>query len=82
MDLPEDIRKWKNNDVITFLSRINFNKHLQQFKQHNINGKDLLALTDTEMKDELGITVIHERKKIKRLLSKLLLPLPGYPIIR
>jgi hypothetical protein len=77
MDLPEDIRKWKNNDVITFLSRVNFTKHSQQFKQHSINGKDLLTLTDTEMRDELGITVIHERKKIKRLLNKLLLPLPG-----
>jgi hypothetical protein len=82
MDLSEDINKWKSHDVITFLTRIDFAKHIQLFKQHNISGKDLLSLTDLEMKNELGISIIHERKKLVRLLNKLSLPMPGIAVIR
>ena len=82
MDLNEDINKWKCNDVITFLTRINFSKHVPLFKQHSINGKDLLSLTDLEMKADLGISIIHERKKLMRLLNKLALPAPGIRLTR
>lgn len=67
----ELITKWKNEDVINYLKENNLGIYSHKFKEHNINGKDLLSLTSEELRIDFDIRNLHNRKKLLRKISKL-----------
>ena len=67
----ERVLKWKNSQVLSYLETYKMSGMIDIFKSHHINGKDLLSLTERELKDELSITNLHARKKLFRHIAKL-----------
>eukprot|EP00347_Sterkiella_histriomuscorum_P007013 403350578 len=70
---PQNVVDWQIQDVCKFLSNLLPKKQLEITKQiikHQINGIDLLEMTEKNML-EIGITIIHERKKIMRQIKML-----------
>jgi hypothetical protein len=70
-DQYNPINKWTNRDVITYIEQIGLSELSVILHQHDIRGKDLLSLTDAEIKHDLQITNLHHRKKLLRNIQKL-----------
>ena len=67
----DSIKKWKNNDVINYLKQIKLEILCSKFEEHNINGKDLLMLTNDDLRFDIDIKNLHIRKKLLRHIDKL-----------
>ena len=65
------VQKWKNQDVLEFLELAGMSELVEIFKRHRITGKDLVQLTEKELKQDLLITELHLRKKLMRHLMKM-----------
>ncbi len=68
---PESAAAWKSQDVLSFLERCRLDSLAPGFQAHHICGKDLLVLTEADLKADLGITDLHMRKKLVRKIEKL-----------
>ena len=60
---------WKVADVSVWLESIELPMHVEAFKEHSVNGKMLLALTDQDLYQTLGIQSPLHRKKLLMEIS-------------
>jgi serine/threonine protein kinase len=70
----EEVKKWSNKQVIEWLKtklNIEDNKILDMFLELEINGEDLLNLSNNDLKDELLIKNLGMRKKIFESIQNL-----------
>lgn len=62
----QNVVTWDNPQVLKWLENLFINDTLKfikhVFKEHMINGEDLVELTDQELKDDVGVKVINDRK--------------------
>lgn len=68
--MPEpkkEIIYWKNDDVIHWLKKELFLEAYQSdFVSHEIDGRDLIDLSDDNLKYDLNVIKLHDRKTIQR----------------
>mmetsp|Transcript_34514 Transcript_34514/g.39099 ORF Transcript_34514/g.39099 Transcript_34514/m.39099 type:complete len:86 (+) Transcript_34514:33-290(+) len=62
---------WNNDDVIWWLLQINFPDYRAPFREHQITGQDLFQLTETDLKVDLRVNTLHDRKALIKAISKL-----------
>ncbi len=53
------VENWSVNDVCDFLSRLELTSLVPGFQENAVDGKDLLSLTDEDMKELLGCKPLH-----------------------
>eukprot|EP00184_Porphyridium_aerugineum_P008446 CAMPEP_0184691662 /NCGR_PEP_ID=MMETSP0313-20130426/441_1 /TAXON_ID=2792 /ORGANISM="Porphyridium aerugineum, Strain SAG 1380-2" /LENGTH=544 /DNA_ID=CAMNT_0027149417 /DNA_START=248 /DNA_END=1882 /DNA_ORIENTATION=- len=64
-----EVNSWSVDDVCDFLKKLEFSENVvKSFKDNAIGGKDLLALTEDEMKNDLSLSNLQV-KKLKRELE-------------
>ena len=51
--MATSVQQWSVDDVSTFLERLHLNNLVPEFKHNAVDGKDLVALTDEELAEEL-----------------------------
>mmetsp|Transcript_6746 Transcript_6746/g.14892 ORF Transcript_6746/g.14892 Transcript_6746/m.14892 type:complete len:556 (-) Transcript_6746:180-1847(-) len=61
------VELWSSSEVLEYLHRINLDALVPKFKEHEIKGEDLVMLTESEMKADIGITKLQARR-IKKYL--------------
>lgn len=66
---------WSCSDVGMWLSSINCSGAREIFKFHGIDGKDLLQLTDLDLRVDLKFKRVHDRKYLLRCIHELKLSL-------
>lgn len=59
------IKMWTVEDVCQWLSALGLEEHEEKFKQNAIDGKELLALTTSDL-ETLGVAALGHRNKIVR----------------
>ena len=57
--------------IESWLSNLGLNEYISLFKENEITFDDLLTLTSEDLKTELGITKLIDRKKIIQAISEL-----------
>ncbi|KAF2655270.1 protein kinase byr2 [Lophiostoma macrostomum CBS 122681] len=62
-DAPDSIRHWDEDKVGDWLKRINCSQYVDLFKQHHINGENLMEMDQTHLKD-IGIKKVGDRVRI------------------
>ena len=60
-----DVGEWLKNSV-------GLGQYVELFKEHDIDGKVLSALTNEDMKDDLAITVLGHRMVILQAIRQLM----------
>mmetsp|Transcript_23914 Transcript_23914/g.60900 ORF Transcript_23914/g.60900 Transcript_23914/m.60900 type:complete len:527 (-) Transcript_23914:618-2198(-) len=64
-----DVTEWKTPDVVRFLQRIGLQGVAGKFEDNEVTGEDLVSLTASELKMDVGITKL-QAMKIKRALRE------------
>ncbi len=59
------------DDIVQFLQDNNLGKYAQTFASENIDGKTLATLSANELKDDLGVATLGERKNLLALIEQL-----------
>jgi hypothetical protein len=54
------------DDVCEWVESLGFGEYTSRFKQHSIDGVQLLELTDEQLRAELGISKIGHRARLRR----------------
>ena len=54
------------DDVAEWVASLGLDEYTRTFKQHSIDGAQLLELTDDQLRGELGISKIGHRARIRR----------------
>jgi hypothetical protein len=71
-----NILEWSNTDVINWLTTLNNNSisinYKQAFIDHGLNGEDLIDLTEDNLKYDLKVIKLHDRKYIMRSIRDLM----------
>ncbi len=67
----EAIQKWKSPEVAAYLEASGMAELIDKFSAHHITGKDLLGLTEKDVRRDLGISDLHMRKKVMRHVERL-----------
>ena len=62
----EDVINWIRHDVKLF------NCNLELIKSHEINGRDLIDLNEDNLKEDLKILKLHDRKNLMRKICELM----------
>jgi hypothetical protein len=65
---PSDVSLWDIDNVISWLYSINMQKYENLFTVNNINGYELLNITDSHLISQLGIDSIKDRIIIKNAI--------------
>ena len=60
-------RTWTVNDVVDFLQSCDFPHLGDMIRSNGVDGEVLVSLSDSEMKEELGLTKLQVRKIRLRL---------------
>lgn len=68
-DVP--VEDWSVGDVCDWLQAQGFARYVASFARENIDGDVLLELTLEELKDELGVTSLGDRKRLFEAISSL-----------
>lgn len=63
---PVDLSWWTMEDVLDALRDANLEEYIATFREHRIDGKVLLQLTEKNLKDDLGIYKLGDRKRLQR----------------
>lgn len=71
-NLSSDISKWTNKNVLIWLNGINMTMYKEQFVIHEVEGIDLIDLTEDNLKYDLKVVNLHHRKHILREILKIL----------
>ena len=71
MALVKSPWEWSNSEVIEFLQRINLCSAVKDFQNYGINGKDLLELTENDLRSDFRFLRVHDRKSLIRSVSDL-----------
>eukprot|EP01016_Furgasonia_blochmanni_P029901 TRINITY_DN3127_c0_g1_i1.p1 TRINITY_DN3127_c0_g1~~TRINITY_DN3127_c0_g1_i1.p1 ORF type:complete len:881 (+),score=200.72 TRINITY_DN3127_c0_g1_i1:144-2786(+) len=64
--LNKPIKEWTSEDVCEWLHHVNLSEYCENFANNHITGKNLLDLSDNDLKNELQITSIGHRKDFKK----------------
>ncbi len=51
--IENDVKQWSVKDVLKFLTKIGMKNYNHSFYKNKIKGKDLLSLTEKELKSDL-----------------------------
>jgi hypothetical protein len=74
--MKNNLLDWNTEDVINWLkSEVkfgDFNYDYNIIKSHNLNGQDLLDLTEDNLKYDLKIVNLHDRKYVMRRICELM----------
>jgi hypothetical protein len=62
---------WTSEDVTEWLTTINLSSVSGNFRSHSISGEDLLTLTNKEIREDLNIARVHDRKYLLRAIDEL-----------
>ena len=62
------MKEWSVKEVLTFLEKVELIHQKETFYRNKIKGKDLIALSEEQLKGDLGMNV-GDRKKILGYLS-------------
>ncbi|KAM9117568.1 NAD(+) hydrolase SARM1 [Pangshura tecta] len=65
------VSSWKPTEVQTWLQQTGFNKYCQSFLEHEVDGDLLLRLTETDLREDLGMASSIIRKRFFRELTEL-----------
>jgi len=58
---------WTNTHVVSWISEfLKFPQYKESFLNHEVSGRDLIDLTEDNLKYDLQIIKLHDRKKILR----------------
>lgn len=60
----DTVRSWSHTEVAEWLTSLNLGEPAQQFEKHRVDGDALLQLQKHELRDELGIMSIKDRKAV------------------
>lgn len=71
--LYKEIVDWDYKEVLQWLEMKNIKNVSDIFSKNRINGYDLCYLDNEELKNELGISKGHDRRKILREIKKAVL---------
>ena len=63
--------EWTVSEVLSWLSSINCVGAHEIFQYHSIEGKDLLQITDTDLRFDFKIKRVHDRKYLLRCIQDL-----------
>lgn len=63
--------QWTSEQVAGWLESVAFSHIVGVVKRHSLSGRDLLELTDAELRSEFKLNRVHERKVLLRLLERL-----------
>lgn len=62
---------WSCRRVRTWACEIGYEGAADLFHSHGIDGKDLFMLSDSDMKQELKLEALHDRKTLRRAIQSL-----------
>lgn len=65
------IQDWNSYDIRLWLGKVNCGSLREIFEQNRLTGRDLLELTDTQLKDDLQVRQMHLRAMLLRELRVL-----------
>lgn len=63
--------QWSVTEVLSWLTHINCSGAHDIFQYHSIEGKDLIQLTDTDLRFDFKIKRVHDRKYLLRSIQDL-----------
>lgn len=64
---------WSNEQVVKWISTmLNYPQYAESFLKHEIDGRDLIDLTEDNLKYDLQVIKLHDRKTILRGLCALM----------
>ncbi|KAM4701865.1 NAD(+) hydrolase SARM1 [Discoglossus pictus] len=69
--IDRSVPNWKPLEVKNWIMQIGFNKYTECFLDHQIDGDLLLRLTESELRDDLGMSSSITRKRFMRELVEL-----------
>lgn len=60
--ISKNLKEWTIKEVLNFLDLIELRDCKENFYQNKIKGKDLLTLTEREMKEDLKMKMGHRKR--------------------
>ncbi|CAI5995871.1 unnamed protein product [Closterium sp. NIES-65] len=70
---------WTTDDVATWLTAEGFACYAQAFLRHAVCGQVLFELTAEDLRDDLGVRTLGDRKRLLAAIAQLRLCPPAYP---
>lgn len=67
----ENAAEWSTSEVALWLEDSGFSEHTEAFQDHDISGAVLLSLTEAELREELGMERLGQRKRLLLLIQQL-----------
>ncbi len=65
------VKDWKTEDVADWLRHVGLDEYADKFIDNDITGKNLLDLSEDDLKKELGMNSIGHRKDFKKAIDHL-----------
>jgi len=65
-DVEEPVENWKVDNVIAWLQKINLGEYVEEFKTQNIDGPQLLALKEADLKAKFSMNILGDKWKLLR----------------
>jgi hypothetical protein len=69
--MMQPVQDWSNHTVRLWLSKVNCGCLRDTFERHRLTGRDLLELTETQLKEDLEVDQLHLRVLLVRELRSL-----------
>ncbi|GJQ08403.1 hypothetical protein GpartN1_g194.t1 [Galdieria partita] len=64
---PAELKFWTMEDIVDELVSANLEEYISVFQEHRIDGKVLSQLTEKNLKEDLGICKLGDRKRLMNL---------------
>jgi hypothetical protein len=74
-NLKSNLLDWTTDDVLIWLNNevgLDYNEYNDYFIGHEVTGRDLLDLTEDNLKNDLKVLKLHDRKLILRKICELM----------
>lgn len=68
--LPNNVLKWNEAQIATWLDKIGYGELKADFRAHNINGEKLFELNNESLRDDFKITALGIRKGLLREIRR------------
>ena len=68
---PAEVGRWSSSHVVSWLERLGLGAYRKQFIHHAVSGAILLALTDEQLKSELGMLTLGHRITLRAAITQL-----------
>ncbi|CAD8174233.1 unnamed protein product [Paramecium octaurelia] len=66
----KNMQEWQLEDVCNWLDSLQLSEYKEEFIKNQMTGKTLYALTDNDLKQDLGISVLGHRKQILQSIEE------------